>query len=94
MAQIQDVIAYFNERAADCERLAGFYRACGATGSEDAEVLEKPTRQQAAHFRDLAKAAEALDKAARAVFIAKGRHHTQLAMCALGDLLGIETVRP
>jgi hypothetical protein len=36
----------------------------------------------------------ALNAAARLVFLAKGRHNTQVAMCRLGDLLGIATIHP
>ena len=37
---------------------------------------------------------EAIEKAARKLFTVKGRHHSQIAMCELGELLGYPVVWP
>lgn len=37
---------------------------------------------------------EQLRQAAEKVFDAKGRYHTQLAMCELGELIGKKVTRP
>ena len=51
-------------------------------------------REAARDIRFLLAVIERLQSTARKVFTAKGRYHTQLAMCDLGDLIGEKTVRP
>ena len=36
----------------------------------------------------------AIESAARKLFTVKGRHHSQIAMCELGELLGYPVVWP
>lgn len=55
------------------------------------------TRQCITHYYACdcreAKFAE-MEKAARKLFTVKGRHHSQIAMCELGELLGYPVVWP
>ncbi len=87
-------VAFLRKHAAMAVQSANDANAFGRIGSDDAEALEKPLRDYAAELSAMADAVAALDAAARAVFTAKGRYHTQVAMCDLGDLLGMETHRP
>jgi hypothetical protein len=94
MSTVAAAIQYLDDAAAHAKRMAEFYAASGRMGSDDAESAAVPMAEHAQHLAALAQAVKDLDAAARAVFTAKGRHHTQIATCNLGDLLGIKTVRP
>jgi hypothetical protein len=94
MTTVADAIKYLDASAALYEHSARQNATFCDLGVEDAEAALASDHAHAAVLRELAQAVKDLDAAARAVFTAKGRHHTQVAMCDLGDLLGIETTRP
>lgn len=94
MANVAEAIQYLKNCAEHAERTADSYAAFGRIGSDDAESLEKPTRDHAKRLAELAKAVADLEDAARDLFVNHHNFPVVFLQLRLKQLLGIAPLFP